>query len=135
MSRCALMLGLLLASWASAEELAPQTRALLHDALETRLALPTDAPSLQRPMLPPSLPGSASSVARDSTAAARQAADAAAANRAAQDVANGKAHGNDASDSTRNAAGQARAAEARATGGNGATHGNPHGDPPGQTKH
>ena len=58
MSRHALMLGLLLASGASAEELTPRTRALLHEALETRLALPTDPPSLQRPLLLPGLPAS-----------------------------------------------------------------------------
>ena len=110
------MLGLMLASTASAEELAPRTRALLHEALEARLALPTEPPSLQRPAPPPALPTPA--------AAATQAANAAAANQAAQDVANGKAHAKDASESTRNAAGQARAAEARATGGDGATHGN-----------
>jgi hypothetical protein len=135
MSRYALMLGLLLASGAGAEELTPRTRALLHEALETRLALPTDPPSLQRPLLQPGLPASASAVSRESAAAATQAADTATANRAAQDAANGKGHGNDASDSTRNAAGQARAAEARQNGGSGATHGNPHGGPPGQNKH
>jgi hypothetical protein len=135
MFRRALMLGLLLASPARAEELTPRTRALLHEALETKLALPTDAPSLQRPVLPPAPPPSASAVVRDSTAAATQAANAATANRAAQDVATGKGHGSDASDSVRNAAGQARAAEARASGGNGASHGNPHGGPPGQEKH
>jgi hypothetical protein len=117
MLRCALMLGLMLASTAGAEELAPRTRALLHEALEARLALPTEAPSLQRPVLPPALPAPAAAAARESTGAATRAADAALANRAAQDVANGKAHANDASESTRNAAGQARAAEARATGG------------------
>ena len=59
MSRYALMLGLLLASGPGAEELTPRTRALLHEALETRLALPTDPPSLQRPTLQPGLPASA----------------------------------------------------------------------------
>ncbi len=56
MTRCAWMLGLLLAPVAGADELAPQTRALLHQALEARLTLPTEAPSLQRPVLPPSMP-------------------------------------------------------------------------------
>src|SRR5262245_64023214 len=92
MKRCALMLVLVLASTAGAEELAPRTRALLHEALEARLTLPTEAPSLQRPQLPPSLPGSAAA-ARESTTAATQAAQAAAANRAAQDVANGNGRG------------------------------------------
>jgi len=139
MLRCAFMLGLVLASRAGAEELAPRTRALLHEALETRLALPTEAPSLQRPLVPQSLPASSAAAARESNAAATQAAAAATANRAAQDLANGNGNGNgkgkgggDPSDGARNAAGQARAAEARATGGDGATHGNPHGGPPGQ---
>jgi len=135
MLRCAFMLVLVLAPTAGAEELAPRTRALLHEALEARLALPTEAPSLSRPLLPASLTGS-SAAARESNAAATQAAQAATANRAAQDLANGngngKGKGGDPSDGARNAAGQARAAEARATGGNGATHGNPHGGPPGQ---
>lgn len=124
MSRCALMLGLMLASTAGAEELALRTRALLHEALEARLALPSEPPSLQRPILPSTVPTPAAAAARESNGAATQAADAAVANRAAQDVANGKGHASDASESTRNAAGQARAAKARATGGNGATHGN-----------
>jgi hypothetical protein len=137
MLRCALMLVLLLAPTVGAEELAPRTRALLHEALEARLALPTEAPSLSRPLPPASLTGS-SAAARESNTAATQAAQAATANRAAQDLANGNGNGNgkgkgsDPSDGARNAAGQARAAEARATGGNGATHGNPHGGPPGQ---
>ena len=63
MTRYAWMLGLLLAPVAGADELAPQTRALLHQALEARLTLPTAAPSLQRPVLPPSTP----SAARQST--------------------------------------------------------------------
>src|SRR5262245_51599566 len=140
MKRCALMLVLVLASTAGAEELAPRTRALLHEALEARLALPTEAPSLQRPLLPASLPAQSAAAARESNAAATQAAQAATANRAAQDLANGNGNGNgsgkgkggDPSDAARIAAGQARAAEARATGGDGATHGNPHGGPPGQ---
>ncbi len=124
MFRCALMLGLLLAWTAGAEELAPHTRALLHEALEARLALPSEPPSLQRPVLPSALPGPAAAATRESNAAATRAADAAVANQAAQDVANGKGKAKDANESTRNAAGQARAAEARATGGDGATHGN-----------
>lgn len=123
MLRCALMLGLMLASTASAEEIAPRTRALLHEALEARLTLSTEPPSLQRPVLPPILPAPAAAAARESNGVATQAAEASVANRAAQDVANGKGHASDASESTRNAAGQARAAEARATGGDGATHG------------
>jgi hypothetical protein len=132
MKRCALMLVLVLASTAGAEELAPRTRALLHEALEARLTLPTDAPSLQRPVLPPSLPAPAAAAARESNSAATRAGQNAAANRAAQDVANGRGRNGDPSESARNAAGQARAAEARATGGNGATQGNPHGPPPGK---
>jgi hypothetical protein len=132
MKRCALMLVLVLASTAGAEELAPRTRALLHEALEARLTLPTDAPSLQRPVLPPSLPAPAAAAARESNGAATRAGQNAAANRAAQDVANGRGRHGDPSDSARNVAGQARAAEARATGGDGATHGNPHGPPPGK---
>lgn len=136
MLRCAFMLVLLLAPTAGAEELAPRTRALLHEALEARLALPADAPSLSRPLVPASLTGSFA-VTRESNAAATEAAQAATANRAAQDLANGNGNGNgkgkgDPSDGARNAAGQARAAEARATGGSGATHGHPHGGPPGQ---
>jgi hypothetical protein len=121
MKRSVWMLGLLLAPVAGADELAPQTRALLHQALEARLTLPTDPPSLQRPVLPPS--------PRPSAAAARQAA---AANKAAQNVANGRARvsdGGEASEATRNAAGQARAVEARATGGNGASNGKGKGKP------
>ncbi|RPH71972.1 MAG: hypothetical protein EHM78_05090 [Myxococcaceae bacterium] len=132
MKRCALMLVLVLASTAGAEELAPRTRALLHEALEARLTLPTEPPSLQRPVLPPSLPAPAAAAARESTTAATRAGQNAAANRAAQDVANGRGRPSDPSESARNAAGQARAAEARATGGNGATHGNPNGPPPGK---
>ena len=136
MLRCALMLVLLLASTASAEELAPRTRALLHDALEARLTLPTEAPSLQRPLSPASLSSSTAAGARGSNAAATQAAQAATANRAAQDLANGsgngnKGKGNDPSDSARNVAGQVRGVESRESGGN-SGHGNPHGGPPGQ---
>ena len=137
MLRRAFMLVLLLASTASAEELAPRTRALLHDALEARLTLPTEAPSLQRPLLPASASGPTAAGARESNAAVNQAAQAATANRAAQDLANGngngngnKGKGNDPSDSARNAAGQARGAESRESGGN-SGHGNPHGGPPG----
>ncbi|HZX41919.1 MAG TPA: hypothetical protein VFE93_08785, partial [Myxococcaceae bacterium] len=83
MLRCALMLGLMLASTAGAEELAPSTRALLHQALETRLTLPTEPPSLQRPAPPTALPTPAATTARESAAAASQAASAAAANQAA----------------------------------------------------
>jgi len=129
MTRYAWMLGLLLAPVAGADELAPQTRALLHQALEARLTLPTDAPSLQRPVLPPSMPGAA----RQSTSTAAQSAQTAAANQAAQNVANGRSRvsqGNEASEASRNAAGQARAAEARATGGNGVSHGKGPGKPP-----
>jgi hypothetical protein len=139
MLRCAFMLMLVLASAAGAEELAPRTRALLHEALEARLTLPTEAPSLQRPLLPASVSGTSAAAARESTAAATQAAQTAAANHAAQDLANGNGNGNgkgkgdgDPSDAARNVAGQARAAEARENGGSGATHGNPHGGPPGQ---
>src|SRR5262245_62195511 len=118
MKHCALMLVLVLASTAGAEELAPRTRALLHEALEARLTLPTEAPSLQRPLLPPSLPSPAAATARESNGAATRAGQNAAANRAAQDVANGRGRGHGGpSDSARNAAGQARGAEARATGG------------------
>src|SRR5512133_3411261 len=99
MLRSALMLGLLLASTAGAEELAPRTRAMLHEALEARLVLPSDPPSLQRPALPPSAAAPAAAAARQSNSAASEAGQAAAANRAAQDVANGKAHAGDASDS------------------------------------
>ncbi|MGZ3479475.1 MAG: hypothetical protein ACXU81_03935 [Myxococcaceae bacterium] len=129
MTRYAWMLGLLLAPVAGADELTPQTRALLHQALEARLTLPTDAPSLQRPVLPPSMP----SATRQSTSSATQSAQTAVANQAAQNVANGRSRvsqGNDASEATRNAAGQARAEEARATGGNGASHGKGPGKPP-----
>jgi hypothetical protein len=144
MLRCAFMLLLLLAPTAGAEELAPRTRALLHEALEARLTLPTEAPSLQRPLLPQSLPGSsAAAAARESNTAASQAAQAATANRAAQDLASGNGNGNgngnkgkggDPSDAARNAAGQARGVESRETGGN-SGHGNPHGGPPGHGKH
>jgi hypothetical protein len=136
MKHCALMLVLVLASTASADELAPRTRALLHEALEARLTLPADAPSLQRPVLPPSAsaPSASSAAARESRSAANRAAQSATANKVAQDVANGKGRNNGPSDSARNAAGQAREVEARATGGNGASSGNPHGGPPGQNK-
>ena len=136
MSRCLLTLGLLLASVAGAEELAPRTRALLHEALEARLALPTEPPSLQRPVPPPQAPASASTVVREGSQEAARAGNAAVANRTAQDVANGRGHGNDASEGSRNAAGQARSLEARATGGNGASQGKgPGGNgPPGQNK-
>jgi hypothetical protein len=130
MRRFVWMLGLLLAPVAGADELAPQTRALLHQALEARLTLPTDPPSLQRPVLPPS-PRPSAAAARQSTTAATQSAQAAAANKAAQNVANGRSRvseGGEASEATRNAAGQARAVEARATGGNGASQGK--GKPP-----
>ena len=83
MVRCAFMLLMVLATAAGAEELAPRTRALLHDALEARLTLPTEAPSLQRPLLPAALPGTSAAAARESTAAATEAAHTAAANRAA----------------------------------------------------
>src|SRR5262249_54409451 len=136
MSRCLLTLGLLLASVAGAEELTPRTRALLHEALEARLALPTEPPSIQRPTPPPPVPASVSTAAREGSQAASRAGNAAVANRAAQDVANGRGHGNDASEGSRSAAGQARSVEARATGGNGATNGKgPGGNgPPGQNK-
>ena len=139
MVRCAFMLLLLLAPTAGAEELAPRTRALLHEALEARLTLPTEAPSLQRPLLPASVQGPAGAAARETNAAATQAAQAATANRAAQDLANGngngngnKGKGNDPSDSARNAAGQARGVESRETGGN-SGHGNGNGN--GHGKH
>src|SRR5262249_46501527 len=138
MLRCAFMLGLVLASRAGAEELAPRTRALLHEALEARLALPTEPPSIQRPVPPPPVPASVSTAAREGSQEAARAGNAAVANRAAQDVANGRGHGNDASEGSRNAAGQARSVEARATGGNGASNGNGKGPggngPPGQNK-
>ena len=130
MRRCVWMLGLLLAPVAGADELAPRTRTLLHQALEARLTLPTDPPSLQRPVLPPS-PRPSAAASRQSTTAATQSAQAAAANQAAQNVANGRSRvseGGEGSEATQNAAGQARAVEARATGGDGASHGK--GKPP-----
>ncbi len=114
---------------AGAEELAPQTRALLHQALEARLTLPTDPPSLQRPVLRRRSRPSAAAAARESTSAATQAAQTAAANRAAQDVANGRP-GPGTTPATPRGTPRARraAAEARSTGGDGASHGNPTAD-------
>jgi hypothetical protein len=132
MHRCAVMVGVMLASTAGADELAPRTRALLHEALEARLKLPTEPPSLSRPLPPPPLPAAVAPGARPATDAAVQAAQTAAANHAAQDVANGRARvdvGGEPNEASRNAAGQARAAEARATGGVGASHGKPPGTP------